>query len=62
MISEKLLFIKSWGIAPGNADEYDANIAPEVDNPIGKRAIEDMDLEGWQKNLDEFLAEKGFKK
>ena len=49
---------KDLGIAPGNADEYDANVAEIMGEPIGKRAIEEMDVETWQKNLDEFLEKK----
>ena len=45
------------GAAPGNPDEYEKNVA-EILAPIGKRAEESMDVEKWQKNLEQFLAEK----
>lgn len=57
----KAPLFKDMGIGQGpgtSAEEYDAQIAPIVENPIGKRAPEPMDIEGWQKNLDEFLASK----
>lgn len=53
---------KELGIGPEGADGYDEEIADVVENPIGKRAIEELDVETWQKNLDEYLTEKGFKK
>ena len=49
------------GNGPGNAVEYDENVKEEMGEPIGRRMEEPMDVEGWQKNLDEFLAKKGFK-
>lgn len=55
---KKAPLYKEIGEGPKNAAEYDANIAEVVENPIGKRAPENMDVDTWQKNLDEFLASK----
>ena len=38
--------------------EYDENIKDVMENPIGKRAPENMDVDTWQKNVDEFLASR----
>ena len=46
------------GIGPANAAEYDENVKETGAGSIGIRAEEHLDLEGWQKNLDEFLASK----
>ena len=46
------------GDAPGNADEYDANISGVVEKSIGKRAIEELDVGTWKKNLKQFLDER----
>ena len=40
------------------AAEYDENVKETGAGLIGIRAEEHLDLEGWQKNLDEFLASK----
>lgn len=57
----KAPLFKDMGIGQGpgtSPEEYDAEIASVVENPIGKRAPEPLDVELWQKNLDEFLASK----
>lgn len=49
---------KELGTAPANAKEYDANISEIMVNPLGKRASANLDLDGWKRGLDQFLAEK----
>ena len=49
------------GEGPRNVDEYDANLAKLVENPIGKRGEPTPTLEdvaAYQKKLDEFLNNK----
>lgn len=55
---KKAPLYKEIGEGPRNVAEYDANIADVMENPIGKRAPENMDVDTWQKNLDDFLASK----
>ena len=49
---------KEIGEGPQNVAEYDENIKDVMENPIGKRAPENMDVDTWQKNLDDFLASR----
>ena len=52
---------KELGEGPRNADEYDANTAKLIDNPIGKRAEAtptEEDVATYQKTLDVFLNSK----
>lgn len=55
---KKAPLYKEIGEGPRNVEEYDANIADVMENPIGKRAPENMDVDTWQKNLDDFLASR----
>ena len=46
------------GEGPRTVAEYDENIKDVMENPIGKRAPANMDVDTWQKNLDDFLASR----
>lgn len=54
----KAPLFKQLGIAPGNADEYDENVKGAGADSIGYRLMPKLDLEGWQKKLDDFLASR----
>lgn len=55
---KKAPLYKEIGEGPRNVAEYDENIKDVMENPIGKRAPENMDVDTWQKNVDEFLASR----
>ena len=55
---KKAPLYEAIGEGPVNAAEYDENIKDVMENPIGKRAPESMDVDTWQKNLDDFLTSK----
>ena len=55
---KKAPLYKEIGEGPRNVAEYDENIKDVMENPIGKRAPENMDVDTWQKNLDDFLASR----
>lgn len=46
------------GVAPHNAAEYDEEVREIMGEPIGRRAEENLPVEEWQKNLDQFLASR----
>ena len=55
---KKAPLYREIGEGPRNVAEYDENIKDVMENPIGKRAPENMDVDTWQKNLDDFLASR----
>jgi len=48
---------QTLGKAPGSADEYDANIQDVFENPIGRRAPKDLDIDALESKLSQYLLE-----
>lgn len=54
----KAPLFQSLGSAPSNADAYDENIKDIFENPIGRRAAKDIDVDQLEAKLAAFLQEK----
>ena len=51
---------KDLKAAPASAEEYDENIRDIFENPIGRRAPKDADIDALERELGEYLESRGF--